>query len=165
MKRTLQAVALVLISFMAAPLFAMERNLVDDVIRMTQAGVSEDAIVEFVHKSDVRSAISADDMIAMTDAKVSRFVMKALLDEADRNGVSRDRNSSDRRTVVVERAYAAPYYYPSYYDPFWYSPLSLNFGFGYGYGYGYGSRGGSYRGGGWGHGGGGSRGGSHRGHR
>lgn len=167
MKRILQAVTLLLISFVAAPLFAMEKNIVDDVIRMTAAGVSEDAIVEFVHKSDVRWAISADDMIAMTDAKVSRFVMKALLDEADRNGVNRDRQSSDRRTVeretvVVSPAYAAPYYYPSYYDPFWYAPrLSLNFGYGFGYGYGhgygYGSRGGSYRGGG-GHGG-----GSHRG--
>lgn len=169
MKHFAQVFALLLISFVAAPLFAMERNVVDDVIRMTRAGVAEDAIVEFVHKSDVRTAVSADDMIAMTDAKVSRFVIKALLDEADRTGASRDdRRTVERETVVVSPSYVAPYYYPyyrsyyPYYDPFWYGPsLSLNFGFG-----GYGSRGGYYRGGhdgggyGGGHGGGG-RGGHH----
>src|SRR5436309_1059036 len=119
MKRAVHAVLILMAAMVAMPLFAADRtNIIDDVIRMTRAGVAEESIVEFVHKSDARFDVNADDMIAMTDAKVSRFVMKALLDEADvRNGRPEAKDVYEQRTVIV-RPYYAYDPYPYYYDPF-----------------------------------------------
>ena len=169
MRRMIQAAAVALMGLVAIPLFAVEsRNVVDDVIRMTRAGVSEEAIVDFVHKNNDRIEVNADDMIAMADAKVSRFVMKAILDDADVSDGRSNRQIVERDTVVVAPRYGGyGYTYdPYYYDPFWYGPrLSLGFGFGSFYRGGY-YRGGGYYGGGY-HGGGtwhGGHSGGHHGH-
>lgn len=164
MKRILNLFAILLVSLIAVPMFADNRgSIVDDVIRMTRSGVPEESIIDFVHKTDGRFDVSADDMIAMTDAKVSRFVMKAVLDEADaRDGRETPRDVRDRsttRVVVSPRVVVgSPYYYdPFYYgyDPFWYGP---RFGFGISFGHYWG--GGHHFGGGhWG--GGGHHGGGH----
>lgn len=160
----MKRLVLLFAALIALPLFADEvvrdrtpvRTLVDDVIRMTQAGVNDEAILDFVRKSDERVDVTADDLIALTDAKVSKDVIKELIDRADeRDG---------RRRTTRERVYVAPAYYGPYYgwgnplwDPFWYGPhLSIGFGWGYGYRYG----GGYYHRGGGGHGG-GHRGGRH----
>src|ERR1043166_2412444 len=127
-----------LISFAAVPLFAARRtsNIVDDVIRMQKAGVAEDEIIAFVHKGESRLDVTADDMIALHDAGVSRNVIKAVLDEADARGERRDRDGY-RSDYAYSYSYAPRYYagyygVPYFYDPFWYGPW-------YGY-YGYGSR-------------------------
>src|ERR1043166_7090652 len=120
-----------LISFAAVPLFAARRttNIVDDVIRLQKAGGAEDEIIAFVHKGESRMDVTADDMIALHDAGVSRAVIKAVLDESDARGERRDR---DGRNYGYSYSYAAPVYgyygVPYYYDPYWYAPW-------YGYGY------------------------------
>src|SRR6266852_2382895 len=153
MKRFLRAVAVLLVALVAIPLFAASRNLVDDVIRMYRSGVPEEAIVQFVQKSDGRFDVTADDLIAMADAKMPRTIIKAVLDESDirsgRQGVRDSRAAST--TVVVERPYYNSWYDPWYYDPFWYGPrFSYGIGFGFGrsfYG-GYRHYGGGFHGGG-----------------
>lgn len=145
--RIIQAVAALFLVLVAAPLFAVQRNAVDEVIRMTRAGVAEDTILDYLEKTDARVIVTGDDVIAMTDAHVSKAVIKAVVDAADSR--RNDRSYRDRGYVSPRVVVAAPYYYnpyPYYYDPFWYRPsFSLSFGFG-GFGYG-GYRGGHYGGG------------------
>jgi hypothetical protein len=149
-----------LLCFAAVPLFAARRtsNIVDDVIRMQKSGVAEDEIVAFIHKGDSRMDVSADDMIALHDAGVSRAVIKAILDESAARGERRDSYRRDDGYDGYGYGYAPsvylyggyPYFYsPYYYDPFWYGPrvsLGFNFGFGRYYGYRGGFRGGFHRG-------------------
>jgi hypothetical protein len=145
-KNIIHTVAALFLVLVAAPLFAVQRNVVDEVIRMARAGVAEDAILEYVDKTDARIVVTGDDVIAMTEANVPKAVIKAVVDAADarrnRRDLSYDRGYSAPR-VVVSPSFYDPYYY---YDPFWYRPsLYLNFGFG-GYG-GYGGFRGGSRGG------------------
>jgi hypothetical protein len=150
--RIIQAVAALFLVLMAAPLFAVQRNAVDEVIRMTRAGVAEDTILDYLEKTDARIVVTGDDVIAMTDAHVSKAVIKAVVDAADsRRNDRNNRDYRDRGYVAPRVVIAAPYYYNPYYyyDPFWYRPsFSLNFGFGgFGYrGYRGGHFGGGYRG-------------------
>src|SRR5258706_4147062 len=81
--KSLRAVAVLLVALVAVPLFAESATLVDDVIRMYKSGVPEDAIIHFVQRSDARFDVNADDLIALSDAKVPRTIIKAVLDEAD----------------------------------------------------------------------------------
>ena len=152
MKRVISAAAVLLFIAAAAPVFALDTtpqsqdrrataSIVDEVIRMSQAGVADEDIIAYVNKTRSRFDVSADDIIAMTDAKVSKAVIHAVVDEADvRNG---DRDRRYTRTVVQPAVYVgSPWFWDPfyYYDPFWYQPrLSLSFGFGhYGRYYGHG---------------------------
>ena len=122
-------------------MFAVSRTVVvvDDVIKMSKAGVGDDEIIAFVQKNREPFDVSGDDVIAMTDAHVARPVIKAVID------ASADRMRTERqapRTRVVYTGYAGwydPFYSPYYYDPFFYGPrvyLGLGFGrFGYYGGY------------------------------
>jgi hypothetical protein len=150
----ISAVAVLLFIAAAAPVFALDTtpqsqdrraaaSIVDEVIRMSQAGVADQDIVAYLKKTRERFDVSADDIIAMTDAKVSKDVIHAVIDEADvRNG---DRDRRVTRTVVEPAVYVgSPWFWDPfyYYDPFWYQPrLSLAFGFGHyfgGHSYGHG---------------------------
>ena len=149
MKRTMvHAFAALFLLIAAAPLFAVQRNVVDEVIRMTRAGVAEETILDYIDKNDRRIVVTGDDVIAMTEARVPKSVIKAVVDASDssRDYRGRDRDRSDvapRVVVAPYFGYGYGYYNPYYYDPFWYGPrISLNFGFGRGY-YGGGFRGGS----------------------
>jgi hypothetical protein len=148
MKRhMIQAVAALFLVLVAAPLFAVQRNAVDEVIRMTRAGVAEDTILDYLEKTDARIIVTGDDVIAMTDAHVSKAVIKAVVDAADAR--RNDRDYRDRSLVSPRVVVAAPYYYDPYYyyDPFWYRPsFSLGLGFG-GFGFRGGHFGGGFRGG------------------
>ena len=130
---------------MAAPLFAVQRNAVDEVIRMAKAGVAEETIIEYIDKTDARIVVTGDDVIAMTEANVPKAVIKAVVDAADARRDQRDyrdRSYASPRVVVAAPYYYDPYYY---YDPFWYRPsLYLNFGGGF---FGGGFRGGGFHGG------------------
>jgi hypothetical protein len=78
----------------------------------------------------------------MTEAHVSKAVIKAVVDAA--NARRNDRDYRDRG--YVPRVVVAPYYYDPYYfyDPFWYRPsFGVSFGFG-GFGYRGGFRGGHH---------------------
>jgi hypothetical protein len=148
-RRITHAVAALFLVLVAAPLFAVQRNAVDEVIRMTRAGVAEDTILDYLEKTDARIVVTGDDVIAMTDAHVSKVVIKAVVDAADSRHNSRNNSDyRDRGYVAPRVVVASPYYYDPYYsyDPFWYRPsFSLSFGFG-GFGYG-GYRGGHFGGG------------------
>ena len=182
MKRFFPAVAVLLFLSAAAPVFAFDTpqgdaradrrdrtTVIDDVIRMTQAGVSDDAIIKFLHSSRDGYVVNADVIIALTNAHVSKPVLDAVMDGASMRdgdrGDRRDDRRDDGRTTRTA-VYVSPYvgfdpWYPYYaYDPFWYAPrFSVSLGFGrWGWG---GSRGGHYYGGG--NHGGGSHGGSHGG--
>jgi hypothetical protein len=142
-KRIITAVAFLFLVTAAAPLFAapvQQRRLVDDIVRMSRAGVSEDSIISFVQNTRGPINLTADDLIVMTDAGLPNTLIKAVVDEsAIRNSQSYDRR--DRAYGSSVQVYAAPYYYPYYspyspyyYDPFFYGPrLSLGFGFGGGF--------------------------------
>ncbi len=147
MKRTIYLLAILLCLVAATPLFATQRTLVDDVIRMSQAGVSEDTIISFVHNAGGRFDVSADDVIAMTNANVSKNVIKAVVDEA---AARKDGRYADGgRTTVVVSPGVYPYgYYPYYYDPF-YDPFwpRVSIGFGFGFYRGFGGYHGGYHGG------------------
>jgi hypothetical protein len=153
MKRILTAAAALLFLTISAPAFAIDSHgrdsrvdrrervsVIDDVIRMTEAGVSDDAIIKQVRDSRDHFVVDADAVIALTNAHVSKPVLDAVMDNAYRP----DNQRTTRRTTtsVYVRPYYAydPWYYP--YDPFWYGPrLSLGFGFG-GWGRSYGRIGG-----------------------
>jgi hypothetical protein len=131
--------------------FAVDRNananpnVVDEVIRMWKSNVAEDDIIAYVHKADSRFVVTADDVIAMSDAKVPRTVIKAVLDEADYRG-DRSRPVERRSTVYVAPAPYYGYWGPSYYDPFWYDPWFYGPRFSVGIGFGFGHfRGGHFR--------------------
>jgi len=144
-------IPLIAVFLFAAPSFALDEAnrtdrpdrarrtviVVDDVIRMAQAGVGDDAIIAYVRNTREPFDVSADDLIAMTNARVSEKVMKAVEDEAaarkDRDYHRRDARET-RSTVYVAPYpyYYDPFYYP-YYDPFWYGPR-VSFGFGFGFG-------------------------------
>src|SRR2546423_10557038 len=123
-----------LLTFAAVPLFAARRstNIVDDVVRMQKAGVTEDEIIAFVHKGESRLDVNADDMLALHDAGVSRAVIKAILDESDVRGERRDgdryrgRDDYGYSDGYGPRIYAYgghPYYQsPDYHDPDWERP-------------------------------------------
>jgi hypothetical protein len=140
-KHIIHAVAALFLVIVAAPLFAVQRNVVDEVIRMTRAGVSEDAMLNYVDKTDIRIVVTGDDVIAMTEANVPKAVIKEVVDNSGRGSNYRDRAYASPR-VVVAPSYYDPYYY---YDPFWYRP-SLYLGFGFGGFYGGGFRGGHFGG-------------------
>ncbi len=123
----------------AVPTFALDANgdarksaaVVDEVIRMSQAGVADEDIIAYVQKSHERFDVTADDLIALTNARVSKNVIHSLIAEADDRNGDRDRTTRTR-TVVAPRVYVgAPWYWDPYYyyDPFWYGPrLSISFG-------------------------------------
>jgi hypothetical protein len=136
-KGIIHAVAALFLLLVAAPLFAVQRNVVDEVIRMAKAGVAEDAILEYIDKTDARIVVTGDDVIAMTEANVPKAVVKAVVDVA---AARRERRDYRDRSYASPRVVIAPSYYDPYYyyDPFWYRP-SLYLGFGFG---------GSFRGGG-----------------
>jgi len=150
----MKRLAVLLLSLIALPLFADEERqrttLIEDVVRMAKAGVNDEAIIDFVRKSDKGYEVNADDLIAMTDAHVSKDVIKAVIDEADeRDGIA---GRGRERVVRPRYVYASPYWYDPWYDPFWYGPrLSIGFGFGPRYYGGFG-RGFRHGGGGRGHG-------------
>jgi len=136
MKKTiLHAVAAMFVLMIAAPLFAVQRNVVDEVIRMTRAGVAEETILDYVDRNDHRTVVTGDDVIAMTEARVPKAVIKAVVDSSDNRRDNRDGSYVAPRVVLATPYYGYYGYYPAYYyDPFWYAPrLSLTFGFGRSY--------------------------------
>ena len=113
----------------ALPAFAVNqqrerKTVVDEVIRMSQAGVGDEEIIAFIRKERDNYVISADELIAMAEAKVSRDVMKAVINEAaDR----RDVRPEPRRVYVAPYGgwydpWYRPYWYGGWYDPWWYGP-------------------------------------------
>ena len=64
----------------AATAAAKPALTVDGVISMLQAGISDDIIIEKVHKSGQTFDLSSDDMVRLKNAKASDGLMKAMLE-------------------------------------------------------------------------------------
>ena len=134
----MKRLAILFLGLIALPLFADEERqrttLIEDVIRMAKAGVNDEAIIDFVRKSDKGFEVNADDLIAMTDAQVSKDVIRTVIDEADaRDGIAPRGRDRVVRPVYTSRYWYGGWYDPwySWYDPYWYGPhLSVGFGFG-----------------------------------
>lgn len=126
MKRSLFALAFLMLA--ALPSFALERRtvlVVDEVIKMSKAGVTDDDIVAWLKKQSDPYQVSGDDVIALTDAHVSKVVMKAVVDESAASLREDDRHRARTRTVYVRPSIGwDPWYYgySGWYDPFWYGP-------------------------------------------
>lgn len=112
--------------------------IIDDVIRMSQAGVGDDALIAYINKYRDRFDVNPDDLIALTDAHVSKDVIKAMVDESSARRNEREPAPVRRYSAGV---YFDPWYYPSYYgyygyNPFWYGwgprfSIGLRFGGGH----------------------------------
>ena len=107
----------------AVPVFALDDNrdnrdtrtanydrdrhsVIDDVVKMSQAGVSDESIIRFVRQSRDRYVVNADTIIALNDAHVSKAVINALMDGAyDRGGRQADDledDASDEEVYSLE---------------------------------------------------------------
>jgi hypothetical protein len=84
MKRALSGVLFLLLSA-ASAVGASQTKLLDDVIRMSRAGVSDDAIVAFIHATRDRVSATADDVIAMSEAGVLKAVIEAMIADPQPN--------------------------------------------------------------------------------
>lgn len=117
MKRVIPFLALVLTLIATASFgFKTSKRLVDEVIRMSQAGVNDDAIVEYVVHTAGRFVVTADDVIAMKNAGVSSRVIRVMVDESARRDVPQ-RASAGR---PHEEEPMPPYL--NFYDPWWFLP-------------------------------------------
>jgi len=150
MKRLIPVFSTLLLLITAAPAFAFDHGdvapatltahssrrpmIIDDVIRMSQAGVGDEAVIAYVQKYRDRFDINADDVIALNDAHVSRDVIKTMVNESSARKSDRSYDAPVQR--VYTGVYYDPWFYPySYYDPFWYGPrVGLSFRFGPRYG-------------------------------
>lgn len=148
---------LILAALIALPVFA---EVTDDAIRLTQSGVSGEVLEAWAQRQSI-SAVTAQDVLRMKDAKVPDQVITIILRNSTRAPIA---ETSTPTTTYVEpaRTYvytSTPYYsdypyYSSYYGGGYY-PYSRGY-YGYGYGSGLGL---SFNFGGGGH---HSRGGGHR---
>jgi hypothetical protein len=78
MKRAALA-SLFLLAMAATSLFAAPAKLVDDVIRMSKKGISDDVIIALIDAAEDRTGATADDVIAMSEAGVSKAVIQAMI--------------------------------------------------------------------------------------
>lgn len=143
MKRVALTVAFLLLA-VAAPAFAIRTVIVvDEVIKMTKAGVADDEIIAYVKRTPNAFEVNGDDVVAMNDAHVSSAVLKFVIDEsAERMKEARGDDGPSRDTKTV---YVRPMVSPYYDDPFWYGPRAY-YGFGFGVGFGGRFGGGGFRG-------------------
>jgi hypothetical protein len=150
MKRSVCVIALLLLS--VAPLFAIQRDLIDDVIRMSNSGVSDEVIIDFLNGRHEHFVATADDIIALKNAGVSKQVIDAVIGKADETGAAAKQAASTSQPAE-ETAQAPPQatepavssepdigcltfdppialvfpwfgalYPPQLWDPYWYQP-------------------------------------------
>ena len=117
----------------ATPLLALKTTIVDDVIRMSRAGVAEQTILDFV-KAAPPSSLTADDVIAMKDAGVPKSVVDAMLAMSEpatsAPGTTPpaeatppdDQNRSDSGPIVSLFWPWCPSCDPAIVDPWWFMP-------------------------------------------
>ncbi len=121
MKRLL--VVFVVLAALATPLpaFNDHKGLTAEVIRMSQAGVSDDAIIEYVRHTSGRFVITADDVIALKNAGVSAAVIRVMIDESESRGLPERAGYSSRPPAPeIDRDPTPPW--TAFYDPWWFMP-------------------------------------------
>jgi hypothetical protein len=125
----------------------LQAELLDEVLRLSHAGISDDIILDQIAAWDFAFELSADDIIELRSLGVSEAVLEALI----RTGAVEDDGYRSVRTHVYFGAgyyspwYAYPYAWAGYCDPFprlyatYYYPFAYSVHFGY-----YGWCGGTY---------------------
>src|SRR5205085_6745476 len=100
--------SLAVILLVAAPLFALDDasrdrrddrrgpTVIDEVIRMSEAGVADSAIIAYVNNVREPFAVTADDLIALTNAHVSEAVIRSVQNDSS----NRDANARYPRSTV-----------------------------------------------------------------
>jgi uncharacterized membrane protein YgcG len=126
-KRIPAVLAVLAFILCSSPIFALDRNVIDDVVKMTKAGVSDESIVTFVQAVKDDFEVTADDVIKLTEAGASKNVIKALVEQASLNeneGDVREKkdDDGDRRVYVAPYPYWPGRYWDPFYDPYWYQP-------------------------------------------
>jgi hypothetical protein len=95
--------------------------LLNDVLRMTKAGLSDATIVAYVKARRARldSELSADDLIQLRRSGVTESVIEYLARiTIDLGQYGESYDSRDGRAYPVEQAYTAPYGYGHDYPPY-----------------------------------------------
>jgi hypothetical protein len=77
---------------------------VDGVISMVQAGLSDDLIIEKIHKSGQSFDLSADDMVRLKNAKASDGVIKAMLEASPAAATATSNTASPSPTAASPSA-------------------------------------------------------------
>lgn len=122
-----------------------ENPLLNDVVLMTQADLSEATIIAYVRARRFRLAsdVSADDLIGLQQAGVKESVVRYIAGSAGIEAPAGDRRSQELnydsrrdRAVAVQPPYGED---ETYYDSYGYGGYPYGYGYGYGYPYGYGS--------------------------
>ncbi len=115
MKHAFVRLLTVLVLFTGGLSFTMaaHETAVPDIIRMSQAGLSDETILTFVRANQIRIELTAEDLVALAEAGVSEDLINALMEYWG-------------APLAVPAYVAAPYpvsFYSSYYyDPWFYSP-------------------------------------------
>jgi hypothetical protein len=150
MKRALAFFAILLLGAAAAPAepgaqHRFSNRLLNDVVEMTRAGLSDETIVAFVASRRARldADVSAQDLIRLRQAGVSESVVRAIagasgvLDGGGGRSGRMTYDSSDAGAQAAEPsdgedvAYDSPH--PYGYRPYWYAWYGDPWWYGYGY--------------------------------
>lgn len=99
---------------------AAQRNAnavtVDQLLKLSQAGVSDEVIVAQIQSQGVAQQLSTDDIIHLSQQNVSPAVIKGYQDVAMRSPTTETTSTRFSRSaegpIVVERHYHHPRYYP-----------------------------------------------------
>ena len=78
---------------------------VDGVVSMLQAGISDDVIIDKIHKSGQTFDLSADDMVRLKNAKASDALMKAMIESGP--GAATATPATQAATTTSQTASAA----------------------------------------------------------
>lgn len=140
MKSRFLAVAAVTL-FVSLPAWAADgKSVLDDIVRMHRAGVTESTILEWVAGNELEVNLSADDVVDLSKEGLTDSFIRELINLSPEP-------SGATAPPPVALYYPPSYYGSAYYDP-WYYPsrfyVNVGHGAGYGHGYGYG-RGGGHR--------------------
>jgi hypothetical protein len=117
MKKALLAVALLA----AVPLTLLADVTKADLIKLAQAGVSDDVVISYVKTNGPVEPLTADDLVELKQSGLSDLVLTSLLLAPSSPAPA----TTPGETVVVERP--APVYVP---PPVVYSPPAVSFVFG-----------------------------------
>lgn len=125
---------------------ALAQNPKADIIKLSQAGCSDELILSFVRSKGGAPSFTVDEIAEMKTAGVRDSVLSALISGKAAPPPAPPPQPvyiPPPQTTVVYEYYPAP---PAYYyhcDPYWYDPYPFHFGFSYGHfgrrhGYGFG---------------------------
>ena len=110
MNRPVLITIALLVALVALPASARHDDPLADIVRMHDAGVSEETILDWVSANQLALDLSASDVTALARAGFSDVFIRGLIDETGAN----------RKAVRESRSPTALYYPPGYYNSYYY---------------------------------------------